>query len=100
MLAEIALCPTVPPAPSFQSLVARKGSLVIRIHSISPPPVPVLTYQYSLNAGKSWLSEPVKGAPMIVVRYLVQDRAYQVAVRAVGTKGPSATSKVMLAKTL
>jgi surface antigen len=100
MLAEIALCPTIPPAPSFQSLVARKGSLVIRIHSISPPSVPILTYQYSLNAGKSWLSEPIKDAPMIVVRYLVQDRAYQVAVRAIGTKGPSATSKVMLAKTL
>jgi surface antigen len=100
MLAEIALCPTIPAPPSFQSLIARKGSLVIRIRSLVAPPVPVVTYQYSLNAGKSWISEPTKGAPMIVVRYLVQNRAYEVAVRAIGTKGPSITSKVMLAKTL
>jgi hypothetical protein len=100
MLAEIALCPTIPAPPSFQSLIARKGSLVIRIRSLATPPVPVVTYQYSLNAGKSWINEPTKGAPMIVVRYLVQNRAYEVAVRAIGTKGPSITSKVMLAKTL
>jgi hypothetical protein len=100
MLAEIALCPTVPVTPSFQSLVARKGSLVIRIHSVATPPVPVVTYQYSLNGGKSWLSEPNKGAPMIVVRYLAQNRAYEVAVRAVGAKGPSPASKDVLARTL
>jgi surface antigen len=100
MLAEIALCPTVPAAPSFQSLVASKGSLVIRIRTVSTPPVPVVTYQYSLNAGKSWLSEPNKGAPMIVVRFLVRNRAYAVAVRAIGAKGPSATSRIVRATTL
>jgi hypothetical protein len=80
--------------------VASKGSLVIRIRSVSTPPVPVVTYQYSLNAGKSWLSEPNKGAPMIVVRYLVQNRAYEVAVRAIGAKGPSAASRTVRAQTL
>jgi surface antigen len=100
MLAEIALCPTVPAAPSFQSLVASTGSLVIRIHSVSTPPVPVVTYQYSLNAGKSWVSEPNKGASVIVVRYLTQNREYEVAVRAIGTKGPSATSRIIRARTL
>jgi surface antigen len=100
MLAEIALCPTIPAPPNFQSLVASKGSLVIRIRPLSAPPVPVVTYQYSLNAGKSWATEPNKGTPMIVVRYLTQNRSYEVAVRAIGTKGPSAPSKVILAKTL
>lgn len=100
MIAQIAECPTIPPAPVFQSLVPRKGSLVIRIRATPAPPVPVVTYQYSLNAGKSWLTEPTKGAPMIVVRYLVSNRSYEVAVRAVGAKGAGAASKPLLAKTL
>lgn len=100
MLAEIVACPTAPPAPGFQSLVARKSSFVIRIRTVSTPPVPIVTYQYSLNAGKSWLGEPEKGELMIVVRFLAQDRAYEVAVRAVGSRGPGAPSKVILAKTL
>ena len=83
----------------FQSLVARKGSLVIRIRATPAPPVPVVTYQYSLNAGKSWLSEPIKGAPMIVVRYLASNRSYEVAVRAIGAKGAGTASKPLLAKT-
>jgi hypothetical protein len=37
---------------------------------------------------------------MIVVRFLAQDRTYEVAVRAVGSRGPGAPSKVILAKTL
>jgi hypothetical protein len=100
MLTEIVPCPTVPPAPGFQTLVARKGSLIIRIRKVSTPPVPIVTYQYSLNAGKSWLGEPGKGELMIVVRFLARDRTYEVAVRAVGSKGPGAPSMVILAKTL
>lgn len=100
MLNEILLCPSTPSAPSLQSLVAYKGSLVIRVRAVPDPMVPVVTYQYSLNAGKSWLSETSKGAPMIVVRYLAQDRTYQVAVRAVGSKGPGAKSNVVVTKTL
>jgi hypothetical protein len=100
MLAEIPACPTIPPAPGFQSLVARKGSFVIRVRSVSNPQVPIVTYEYSLNAGKTWLGEPSKDAPMIVVRFLADDQAYGVTLRAVGAKGPSAPSKVILAKTL
>jgi surface antigen len=100
MLAEIVPCPTTPPAPNFQSLVAYKGSLVIRVRAVSDPQVPVVTYEYSLNAGKSWLGESSKGASMIVVRYLARDRRYEVAVRAVGPAGPGVPSKVVLAKTL
>ncbi|HWD97190.1 MAG TPA: CHAP domain-containing protein, partial [Acidimicrobiales bacterium] len=40
MLAEILLCPTIPAAPSLRSLVARKGSLVIRIQATLNPVVP------------------------------------------------------------
>jgi surface antigen len=99
MLAEIPACPIVPPAPSFQSVVARQGSLVIRIRMVPNPQVPVVTYQYSLNSGKSWINETTKAAPMIVVRYLAQKRAYKVIVRAIGAAGPSVSSKVFLATT-
>jgi hypothetical protein len=100
MLAEILLCPTIPAAPSLRSLVARKGSLVIRIQATLNPVVPIVTYQYSLNAGTSWLNETSKGAPMILVRFLASHRSYKVAVRALGAKGPSAPSKVVVAKIL
>ena len=100
MLDEILPCPTIPPAPSFQSLVAYRGSLVIRIRSVPKPQVPIVTYQYSLNAGKSWISEPSKGDSMIMVRFLPQDHTYNVAVRAVGAKGPGAHSNVVVTKTL
>lgn len=100
MFDEILPCPTTPPAPAYQSLVARKGSLVIRITSVPNPTVPIITYQYSLNAGKSWLNEPHQGAPLIVVRFLAQGRSYEVSIRAVGSVGPSAASKVVVATTL
>jgi surface antigen len=100
MLNEIPPCPTTPTVPSYQSLVAHKGSLVIRIRTTPHPAVPILTYQYSLNAGKSWLNEPSTGAPIIVVRFLAQDHSYAVSVRSLGVQGPSAPAQVVVAKIL
>jgi surface antigen len=98
MLNEISACFTIPSVPTYQSLVAHKGSLIIRIRPAPAPALAVTTYQYSLNAGKSWRSEPSKGAPIIVVRFLTPQHSYAITVRSLGDRGASAPSKVVVAK--
>ncbi len=86
--ATIAMNAAPPDAPKISKLKALVGGFTL---SVSPPASGAVTsYQYSLNAGTSWVSFSSKGT--VTVSKLAKAKLYSVLVRAVGSGGASKSS--------
>ncbi len=86
-----------PSTPSITKLTALAGGFAL---TISPPTKTggsAITYQYSINAGKTWITI-ANGARSVNVTKLTKGKSYTVIVRArnaIGASNASAAKKVV-----
>jgi hypothetical protein len=92
---------TVPSAPRIVRVTPLTGGFMVAIKAPSSNGgLQITTYQYSLNAGGTWVNrQSGSNATTIVISKLATDHQYRLSVRAVTSAGSGSGSNVVTSKT-
>jgi len=89
---------SLPSPPVIRKITERIGAMTL---SLRPPSatggLPIIRYQYSVDAGSLWKNSTSGASTTIVLTHLVAHHTYRLSVRAVTEEGFSAGSRVVVA---